>query len=118
MRRRIAVLLMAMMSALTASAAKRDTGTTTLKDVQTAGTTDTKDTKDNKNQQYDFIFDASGHHYTCRTSPKNSVKATDFVVGTDVKYEVDGDKGKLKTTAGKEVKCTVVRVEKASPPQQ
>jgi hypothetical protein len=115
MHRWIAVLLMAMMSALTASAAKKDAGTTTLKDVQTAGTTDTKD---NKNQQYDFIFDASGHHYTCRTSPKTSVKATDFVVGTDVKYEVDGDKGKLKTTAGKEVKCTVVRVEKASPPQQ
>ena len=53
MHRWIAVLLMAMMSALTASAAKKDTGTTTLKDVQTAGTTDTKD---NKNQQYDFIL--------------------------------------------------------------
>ncbi len=115
MRKWIAVLLMAMMSALTASAAKKDTGTTTLKDLQTAGTTDTKD---NKNQQYDFIFDASAQHYTCRTSPKTSVKATDFVVGTDVKYEVDGDKVKLKTTAGKEVKCTVVRVEKVSPSQQ
>jgi hypothetical protein len=42
------------------------------------------------------------------------VKAVDFVVGSGVKYEVDGEKGKLKTTAGKEVKCTVVRVEKAS----
>jgi hypothetical protein len=30
-------------------------------------------------------------------------------VGGDVKYEVDGDKGKLKTTAGKEVKCTILR---------
>ena len=113
MRRWIAVLLMAMMSALTASAAKKDTGTTTLKDVQTAGTTDTKD---NKNQQYDFIFEASGNHYTCRTSPKTSVKAIDFVVGSEVKYELDSDKAKLKTTAGKEVKCTVVRVEKASTP--
>jgi hypothetical protein len=46
------------------------------------------------------------------------VKATDFVVGSDVKYEVDGDKGQLKTTAGKQVKCTVVRVEKASAPRQ
>ena len=114
MRRWIGVLLMAMMSALTASA-KKDTGTTTLKDVQTAGTTDTKD---KKNQQYDFVFDASGQHYTCRTSPKTSVKATEFVVGTDVKYELDGDKGKLKTTAGKEVKCMVVRVEVASPAPQ
>jgi hypothetical protein len=46
------------------------------------------------------------------------VKATDFVVGGDVKYEVDGDKGQLKTTSGKQVKCTVVRVEKISAPKQ
>ena len=83
-------------------------GMTTLTDVQPAGTTDTKD---KKKQQYDFIFDATGHHYTCRTSPKKDVKATDFVVGSSVKYELDSDKGKLKSKAGKEVKCTVVRVE-------
>lgn len=114
MQRWIAVLLLAMVGALTASAAKKDAGTTTLKDVQPAGTTDTKD---KKKQQYDFSFEASGNHYTCRTSPKTSVKAVDFVVGGDVKYEVDGDKAKLKTTAGKEVKCTVVRVEKISQPK-
>src|ERR1700758_1438816 len=110
MQRWIAVLLLTI-GVLTTSVAKKDKGTTTLKDVQPAGTTDTKE---KKNQQYDFIFEASGNHYTCRTSPKTSVKAVDFVVGSDVKYEVDGDKGKLKTTAGKEVKCTVVRVEKVS----
>ena len=115
MRRWIAVLLMTVVVDLTASAAKKDTGTTTLKDVQPAGTTDTKD---KKKQQYDFIFEASGNHYTCRTSPKTSVKAIDFVVGSDVKYEVDGDEGKLKTPAGKQVKCTVVRVEKVSGPKQ
>ena len=115
MRRWIAVLLMTVVVDLTASAAKKDAGTTTLKDVQPAGTTDTKD---KKKQQYDFIFEASGNHYTCRTSPKTSVKAIDFVVGSDVKYEVDGDEGKLKTTAGKQVKCTVVRVEKVSGPKQ
>jgi hypothetical protein len=115
MCRWIAVLLLTMAGALTASAAKKDAGTTTLKDVQPAGTTDTKD---KKNQQYDFSFEASGNHYTCRTSPKTSVKATDFVVGSDVKYEVDGDKGKLKTTSGKQLKCTVVRVEKTSAPKQ
>ena len=115
MRRWIAVLLMTVVIDLTASAAKKDAGTTTLKDVQPAGTTDTKD---KKKQQYDFIFEASGNHYTCRTSPKTSVKAVDFVVNSDVKYEVDGDKGKLKTTAGKQVKCTVVRVEQVSGPKQ
>ena len=115
MQRWIAVLLLTMVGALPASAAKKNAGATTLKDVQPAGTTDTKD---KKKQQYDFIFEASGNHYTCRTGPKTSVKAVDFVVGNDVKYEVDGDKGKLKTTAGKEVKCTVVRVEKISVPKQ
>jgi hypothetical protein len=115
MKRWIAVLLLTMVGALNASAAKKDEGTTTLKDVQPAGTTDTKD---KKNQQYDFIFEVSGNHYTCRTSPKTSVKAIDFVVGSDVKYQIDGDKGKLKTTAGKEVKCSVVRVEKLRVPTQ
>jgi len=111
MRRWIAVLFLTICT-LTAFADK-DKGTTTLKDVQPAGTTDTKD---KKKQQYDFIFEASGHHYTCRTGPKTSVKATDFVVGKDVKYELNGDKGKLKSMNGKEVKCTVVRVEGASAP--
>jgi hypothetical protein len=115
MKKWIAVLLLTMVGPLTASAAKKDEGTTTLQDVQPAGTTDTKD---KKNQQYDFIFEVSGNHYTCRTSPKTSVKAIDFVVGSEVKYQVDGDKGKLKTTAGKEVKCTVVRVEKIPAPMQ
>jgi hypothetical protein len=115
MRRWIAVLLMTVVVDLTARAAKKDAGTTTLKDVQPAGTTDTKD---KKKQQFDFIFEASGNHYTCRTGPKTSVKAIDFVVGSDVKYEVDGDEGKLKTAAGKQVKCTVVRVEKVAGPNQ
>ena len=57
MRRWIAVLLMIVVVDLSARAAKKDTGTTTLKDVQPAGTTDTKD---KKKQQYDFIFEASG----------------------------------------------------------
>jgi len=114
MRRWIAVLLLTM-SALAASAAKKDTGTTTLKDVHPAAITNAKD---QKKQQYDFIFEASGHHYTCRTGPKTSVKATDFVVGREVKYELDGDKAKLKTTTGKDVKCTVVRVEGLSAPQR
>jgi hypothetical protein len=112
MSRWIAVLLL-MMASVAASAADKAKGATALKDLQPAGTTDTKD---NKNQQYDFIFEVSGNRYTCRTSPKNSLKATDFVVGSDLKYEIDQDKAKLKSTAGKEAKCTVVRVEKQSTP--
>ena len=88
--------------------AKKAKGTTTLKDVQPAGTTDKK----NKNQQFDFSFDASGMSYVCRTSHKTKVKATDFVVGTNQTYELDEHEGKLKNTSGKQVKCTVVRVEK------
>lgn len=112
MSRWIAIVLL-MMAPVTASAAKKATGTTTLKDLQPAGTTDTKD---NKNQQYDFVLEVSGNRYTCRTGPKTSLKATDFVVGSDVKYEIDEDKAKLKSTTGKEAKCTVVRVEKLSTP--
>jgi len=109
MRRWIGAFLLTL-CLVTASAAKKDKGTTNLKDLQPAGTTDTKD---KKKQQFDFIFDASGQHYTCRTGPKTTVKATDFVVGSGLTYEIDGDKGKLKSTSGKEVKCTVVRVEAA-----
>jgi hypothetical protein len=88
-----------------ASAAKQK-GTATLKDLQPAGTTDKK----NKTQQFDLTFDSSGNEYTCRA--KNKLKAVDFPVGNDVKYEVDGDKAKLKNPSGKEAKCTIVRVEK------
>ena len=88
--------------------AKKDKGATTLKDVQPAGTTD----KNNKNQQFDFSFDASGMSYVCRTSHKTKLKATDFIVGTNLIYELDEHEGKLKNTSGKQVKCTVVRVEK------
>ena len=88
--------------------AKKEKGTTTLKDVQPAGTTDKK----NNNQQLDFSFDASGMSYLCRTSHKTGVKATDFVVGTNLTYELDEHKGKLKNASGEQVKCTVVRVEK------
>jgi len=88
--------------------AKKDKGITTLKDVQPAGTTD----KNNKNQQFDFLFDASGMSYVCRTSHKTEVRATDFVVGTNLTYEMDEHKGKLKNASGKQVKCTVVRVER------
>ena len=110
----MAVLLLVTAS-VTPSMAKKDKGATTLKDLQPAGETDTKD---KKNQQYDFTFDAAGNRYVCRTSPKKKLKATEFVVGGDLKYEIDEDKAKLKSSDGKEAKCTVVRVEKATAPQK
>ena len=106
------VLLAVLLFALTAMAAKKDTGSTTLKNLETVATT----SKQNKNQQYDFSFETSAKRYVCRTSPKTSVKATDFVVGAELKYEINGNKGELKSSSGKQVKCTVVRVEEVSAP--
>jgi hypothetical protein len=109
MRRSIALALLAMIT-LSATAGTKDSGTTTLKDVQPAGTTD----KNHKHQQYDLSFVSSaGMDYTCRTSEKTSLKATDFVVGSTVNYQVNGNNGKIKTPAGKELKCTIVRVANA-----
>jgi len=108
MRRSIALALLTIFSL---SAATKDSGSTTLKDVQPAGTTD----KNHKHQQYDLSFVSSaGMDYTCRTSEKTSVKATDFVVGSTVNYQLNGNNGKIKTTAGKELKCTIVRVANAA----
>ncbi len=106
MRITIALTLLAMLR-LPGVAAVKDSGTTTLKEVQPVGTTNKKQ----KHQQYDLSFtSASGKEYACRTGEKSSVKATDFAVGSSVKYEVNGDKGKVKTAAGKQVSCTIVRV--------
>lgn len=108
MRNLILVTLLTLVS-LSASAATKDSGTTALKDVQPAGTTDKK-----HKQQYDLSFaSTSGNDYTCRTNEKTSVKATDFVVGNDVTYEINGNKGKVKTAAGKQLSCTIVRAANA-----
>ena len=78
-----------------------------FKDIQPAGTTDKK----HKHQRYDLSFTStSGRNYTCRTGEKTSVKATDLVVGSGLTYEVNGNKGKVKTAAGKQLSCTIVRV--------
>jgi hypothetical protein len=102
----IAVALLIMAIAITAAAGSKIEGTTTLKDFQPAGTTD----KNHKNQQYDISFVASGKQYTCRSNEKKSLKASDFVVGSALKYEIGGNKGKVKSADGKQVECTVVRV--------
>ena len=111
MRKWNVVPLIVLMCALTATAGDKQKGTATLKDPQPTGTTDKK----HKNQQYDITFDAAPHEYVCRTPEKTKLNATDYVVGNDITYQIDGNKGKLKSSA-KEVKCTVVRVENVSPP--
>jgi hypothetical protein len=45
------------------------------------------------------------------------MNATDFVVGTQVRYEIDGDKTKIWSSAGKKVECKIVRVEASPGPQ-
>ena len=105
-------LLLLLLLCVPVAMAKKETGNATLKDLQPAGTTDKK----NKNQQFDFSFDTSGMSYVCRTSHKTDMKATDFVVGTALTYELNDHKGKLKSASGKQVKCTVVRVEKLQAP--
>ena len=105
MRKFNLLLLVVLVCTLQLSATKQK-GTATLKDFQPAGTTDKK----NKTQKFDISFEAVGNSYTCRT--KDKVKATDFVVGHDVSFQLDNDKVKLKNPDGKELKCTVVRVEK------
>ena len=110
MRRSIALALLTIVS-LSAAAATKDSGTTTLKDVQPAGTTDKKQ----KHQRYDLSFVSStGMDYTCRTGEKTSVKATDLVVGSTVNYQINGNKAKIKISSGKELSCVIVCVANAS----
>jgi hypothetical protein len=104
--RNVCILVLALSVTGTAFAAQKQTGTTNLVNVQPAGTTDKK----HKHQQYDFTFDAQTHEYTCRSKEGDKINATDFVVGSNIDYQVKGNKGKVKGSTGKEVSCTIVRV--------
>ena len=107
--RRFIVLAVLSLLATNAVAGSKDTGKTTLKDVQPAGTPEKKE-----KQQYDLSFvSTTNKEYVCRTSEKKDFKATDFVVGEGVSYEVKDNKGKLKAADGKKVECTIVRVANA-----
>jgi hypothetical protein len=57
----------------------------------------------------------SGKEYNCRTGHKTKLKVTDFVVGIDLRYAVNGNKAKLKSLSGRQVDCTIVRVANAAP---
>lgn len=107
MRKTLALLGIVLFMASLAVAANKESGSTTLTNVQPAGTTD----KQHKKQQFDLTFSGSRNEYTCRTHENEKVRATDFVVGTTVNYKLDGNKGQVKSTSsGKNVKCTLVRV--------
>ena len=109
MRKLNLILLLMLVGAMPALGGTKLKGTATLKDFQPAGTPDKK-----QKQQYDFIFDASGTEYTCRSSAGTKLNATQFPVNSELTYEIDGNKGKVKGPSGKETKCTVVRVEHIS----
>ena len=106
MRKTLAVGLVVLFFTALAAAANKESGTTTLKDVQPAGTTDKK----HKHQQFDLSFVTSNNEYTCRSNENQKLKATDFVVGSTVSYKINGSKGEVKSASGKDVKCTLVRV--------
>jgi hypothetical protein len=111
--RKMIAFCLAMMIATSIMGGTKDSGTTVLKDFQPAGTTD----KHHKNQQYDLLFASpAGKEYTCRTSEKTSVKATDFVVSSNLTYKINDNKAKVKTSSGKELSCTIVRVANATDP--
>src|SRR5579871_1536705 len=80
---------------------------TVLKEFQPFGVKD----KEHKHQAYDLTFEANGKAYTCRTDPKHSTNATDFVVGSPIHVEVDKQKVEIKTPQNKKVNCKVVRAE-------
>jgi hypothetical protein len=107
-----AVVLCSTLASLPASAEKLK-GTTTLKDVQATGVKD----KEHKHQVFDLLFATEAKSYACRTDSGKSMNATDFVVGSQVKYEIDGNKVKLQSMQNKKVECKVVRVEATSPTQ-
>jgi hypothetical protein len=106
MRKLIIASLLVVLT-LPLAAGTKDTGKTTLKDVQTVGTTDKK----NKHQQYDLLLSStSGKDYTCRTKAGEKINAAEFMVGGNISYEIKGNKGKIKSDSGKELDCTIVRV--------
>ena len=94
MRKAFAVFVIALFLAILAFAANKESGSTTLKDVQPAGTTDKK----HKKQQFDLSFATSKNDYTCRTNENQKINATDWVVGSSINYKINGNKGEIKNT--------------------
>lgn len=109
MRKLTTLALLAAVMALPALADQKVEGDTQLKDLQPAGVAD-KHAKHGKHQVFDLTFDATGNEYICRTSPDKSVNPTNFVVGSNIHYALDGKKVKISTPNNKKLDCSVVRV--------
>jgi hypothetical protein len=109
---KVGAAILSVVTVIPAFAAKKIEGTATLRDSKPAGVTD----KTQKHQAYDLWFDAAGNRYMCRTGENKPMNATDFVVGSMVSYEIDGQKAKIKTAEGKKVDCRIVRVETIGAP--
>ena len=113
MLRKLAGLCLAVACLSSAAVADSLVQSATLRDVQTVGST----TKKQKKQQYDLVIDTSTNEYTCRSKLGETVKATEFVVGTTVEFKLSGQKGEATNPAGKHVKCGIVRVAVVPPVQ-
>jgi hypothetical protein len=107
MRKAIMAAALLFATALSAFAENKLQGTMTLKDSQPFGIKD----KEHKHQAYDLSFQAEGKDYTCRTDAGKSMNATDFVVGTAMRYKIDGNKAEIRTAQNRKVNCKIVRVE-------
>ena len=107
----VLALVLMLLCSLPAMAGDKEKGAATLKDFQPVGTTD----KNQKKQLFDLTFDSDGHEYVCRTKNDDKIKATEWPVGGNITYEIDNDKGKIKSAKGKKLDCKVVRVEVLKP---
>ncbi len=113
MRKTFALTTIAILLAGMAMAANKESGSTTLTNIQPAGITD----KQHKKQQYDLTFSTTRNDYTCRSNEKEKVNATDWVVGSSISYKINGNKGEVKNMqSNKDVKCMVVRVAAVTAP--
>ena len=117
MRKLTTIALLAGVMALPALADQKIEGEAVLKDLQPAGVAD-KHAKKGKHQVFDLTFDATGNEYICRTSADKSVNPTNFVVGSNIHYVIDGKKVKISTPNNKKVDCSVVRVAVVPAPAQ
>jgi len=113
MRKLTSIVLLTAAMAVPAFSAQKQEGNALLKDLQPTGVAD-KHKKKSKHQVFDLTFDARGKEYICRTDADKSVNVTNFVVGSNINYEIDGKKVKIKTPEDKKVECQIVRVSLAS----
>ena len=86
---------------------------TTLRDSQPYGVKD----KQHKHQAYELTFDANGKAYTCRSDSSHSMNATDFIIGSPIRVEINNNKAKVRTPANKKIDCEIVRAEMLPAPR-